>query len=219
MRGRGHLLTRPECLLALTVCSCVLILTRGVAISSPFQRVVENPEEQIEEKIKTFREKKDRFFKEDSRSPLKEAVRRKFRGLPYYPINLKYAIIGTIERYPTDPKPLYVNLPTNKGRERRYVKYGRFKFKWEGKEYVLQVYRPLGGGDLFLPFKDKTAGTETYPQGRYLHIELISEEKVLIDFNRAYNPFCEYNEKYTCPFALEENWLDIPIRAGEKRFH
>lgn len=174
--------------------------------------------ERREEKLKIFREKRDRFFKEDPGSPLKESDRKKFKGLIYYLIDLKYAMIGSIEKYATEPKPLYITLPTNKKVERKYVKQCRFKFKWEGKEYVLQIYRPLGGGELFLPIKDKTSGTETYLKGRYLHIEPMPGGKVLIDFNRAYNPFCQFNEKYTCPFAQEENWLPIEIRAGEKRF-
>ena len=184
----------------------------------PLSKREENPMERREEKLKVFREKRDQFFKGDPHSPLKESDRKKFKGLIYYPIDLKYAMTGLIEKYPPEPKPLYVNLPTNKGRERQYVKYGRFRFKWEGKEYVLQIYRPLGGGELFLPFKDKTSGTETYPEGRYLYIEAMPGGKMLIDFNRAYNPFCEYNEKYACPFAPVENWLDITVRAGEKRF-
>jgi len=178
----------------------------------------DDPMERREEKLKAFRAKRDQFFKEDPRSPLKGSDRKKFKGLLYYPINLKYAVIGSIERYPSEPKPIYINLPTNKGREKKYVKNGQFRFKWEGKEYVLQIYRPLGGGEFFLPCKDKTSGTETYPEGRYLYIEPMPGGKVLIDFNRAYNPFCEYSEKYLCPFATQENWLDIPIHAGEKRF-
>jgi len=173
--------------------------------------------EKREEKLKAFRKKKDQFFEEDSRSPLKEADRKRFKGLIYYPIDLKYAMVGTIERYPTEPKPIYINLSTSKGKEKKYVKYGKFRFKWEGKEYVLQIYRPLGGGELFLPFKDKTSGKETYSEGRYLYIEPMPGGEVLIDFNRAHNPFCQYNEKYICPFAPKENSLDIPIHAGEKR--
>jgi uncharacterized protein (DUF1684 family) len=88
----------------------------------------------------------------------------------------------------------------------------------DGSDLNGEVYRPLGGGELFLPFKDKTSGTETYPDGRYLYIETMPGGKVLIDFNRAYNPFCAYNEKYTCPFAPKENWLGTAIQAGEKRF-
>jgi uncharacterized protein len=181
-------------------------------------KIVEDPMVQREERLKAFRKERDRFFKEDPRSPLKEIDRKKFKGLLYYPIDLRYAMTGSIQKYPVEPKPIYVTLPTNKEVGKRYVKYGRFKFKWEGKEYVLQIYRPLGGGELFLPFKDETSGVETFSKGRYLHIESMPGEKVLIDFNRAYNPFCQYNEKYTCPFAPEENWLKIPIRAGEKRF-
>jgi hypothetical protein len=198
--------------------SCLFFLFWGAKSDPSLYIGEENPMERREERLKAFREHKDRFFKEDSQSPLKETDRKKFKGLLYYPINLRYTMIGSIERYPTEPKPIYVNLPTNKEREKKYVKYGRFRFKWEGKEFILQIYRPLGGGELFLPFKDKTSGTDTYSGGRYLYIEPMPGGKVLIDFNRAYNPFCAYNEKYTCPFAPKENWLDIPIQVGEKRF-
>jgi uncharacterized protein (DUF1684 family) len=187
-------------------------------LSSPLPQGEDNPTVHREEKLVAYRVTRDRFFKEDPRSPLKEAERKRFKGLIYYPISLKYAMAGSIERYPTEPRSLYVNLPTNKGVERRYVRYGRFKFRWDGKEYELQIYRPLGGAELFLPFKDKTSGTDTNPDGRYLYIEPIPGGDVLIDFNRAYNPFCAYNEEYTCPFALKENWLEIVIQAGEKRY-
>jgi len=184
-----------------------------------FSKVMEDPMAQREEKVKAFRKERDRFFREDSHSPLKESDRKRFRGLLYYPIDLKYTMIGSIGKHPTEPKPFYVTLPTNREVGKKYVKYGWFQFKWEGRDYVLQIYRPLGGGELFLPFKDKTSGTETYSKGRYLYVEPMPDGRVLIDFNRAYNPFCEFNEKYTCPFASEENGLGIAIRAGEKRYH
>jgi hypothetical protein len=198
--------------------SCLCFIILGGKSDLALCKEEDNPMEQREEKLKAFRVKKDRFFQEDPSSPLKETDRKKFKGLIYYPIDLKYSMVGSIERYPAEPKPIYVNLPTSKGREKKYVKYGRFRFKWEKKEYVLQIYRPLGGGELFLPFKDKISGTDTYSDGRYLYIEPMPGGKVLIDFNRAYNPFCAYNEKYTCPFAPKENWLEIAIQAGEKRF-
>ena len=203
----------PSWLLLLVSCLGFLLLRPG--ISSPDGG---DPMERRDEKLKAFREKRDQFFKEDPQSPLKGGDQKKFKGLLYYPIDLKYAMVESIERYPVEPKPFYANLPTNKGTEKKYVKYGRFKFSWMGKEYILQIYRPLGGGELFLPFKDKTSETETYPHGRYLFIESLTGGKVLIDFNRAHNPFCAYQEKYTCPYAQEENWLGIAIRAGEKRF-
>jgi uncharacterized protein (DUF1684 family) len=199
--------------LIVSLFTLILIGTRN----PPFLKGEENPLEDRVEKLKTFRERRDRFFKEDPNSPLKEFDRKNFKGLRYFPIDMRYTMVGVIKPY-SDSKSLYVYLPTNKGRDKKYVRYGYFRFKWEGREYVLQVYRPLGGGELFLPFKDKTSGKETYPDGRYLPIETMPEGKVLIDFNRASNPFCEYNEKYLCPFAPQENWLPIEIRAGEKRY-
>ena len=174
--------------------------------------------ERREEKLKLFREARDQFFRENPQSPLTESARKKFKGLLYYPIDLRYAMIGVIERYPRESKPLYKDLSTNKGRAKKYVKYGFFKFQWEGKEFALQVYRPLGSGEFFIPFRDKTSEIETHKEGRYLFIEQMPGGKVLIDFNRAYNPFCEYNDRYTCPLPPEENWLGIPVRAGEKRY-
>ena len=178
----------------------------------------QSPMDRREEKLKAFRDKRDKFFKEESGSPLKETDRKRFKGLSYYPIDLRFAMVGVIERYPSEPKPLYANLPVSNGKEKKYVKYGRFGFRWERKDYLLQIYRALGGSELFLPFKDKTSGEETHPGGRYLHIEQMPGGRVLIDFNRAYNPFCEFNKKYTCPLPARENWLPFAVRAGEKRF-
>jgi uncharacterized protein (DUF1684 family) len=203
-------------LLSAILCLSFFLWAAG-AIPSPVP-AASDPMEQRAERLKVFREKRDRFFKEDPHSPLKEADRKKFKGLAYFPINVKYAKEGLIEPFPTEPGPLVVGLRTNKGTERRYVKHGRFKFKLDGKDYVLYVYRSLGTDELFLPFKDETAGKETFPTGRYLFIEPMPGGKVLIDFNRAYNPFCAYNEAYMCPLPPKENWLGIPIRAGEKRF-
>lgn len=181
-------------------------------------RAAEDPMAGREARVAALRKERDLFFKGDSRSPLKETDRKAFKGLIYFPFDLNCAMVGPIESYPLDPKPLYVTLPTNRETGKRYVKYGRFKFEWEKREYVLQIFRPLGGGEWFLPFKDRTSGVETYSKGRYLHIEPMPDGRVLVDFNRAYNPFCAFNEKYVCPFAPEENRLQIAIRAGEKRF-
>ena len=208
--------TAPAWFLLFMSCLALFFLSGKPTISDASDG--RDPLEGREEKLRIFREKREQFFKQDPHSPLRESDRKKFQGLSCYPIDLKYAMVGSIERYPVEPKPLYATLPTSKGAEKKYVKYGRFKFRWMGKEYTLQIYRPLGGEELFLPFKDRTSETETYPKGRYLFIERMPEGRVLVDFNRAYNPFCEYNERYTCTYAPEENWLGVEIRAGEKRF-
>jgi uncharacterized protein (DUF1684 family) len=198
--------------------SCVWFLFLGGLSHALATTEKDDPMERRGEKLEVFREKRDRFFKDDPRSPLKEEDRKRFKGLHYYPIDFSHAMVGSIERYPQEQKLLYVTLPTNRGKGRRYLEHGRFRFKREGIEYTLRVYRPVGEGELFLPFRDKTSGTETHREGRYLFIETMPEGKVLVDFNRAYNPFCEYNQKYTCPVAPAENLLEIPIWAGEKRF-
>src|SRR3989337_151033 len=105
-------------------CFCLLLLWATAHLS--FSKEEGDPMVGREEKLKALREKRDRFFKEDAHSPLKEVDRKNFKGLLYYPINLRYAMTGSIERYPIEPKPIYVNLSTNKGRDKKYVKVGRF---------------------------------------------------------------------------------------------
>jgi uncharacterized protein (DUF1684 family) len=170
-----------------------------------------------DKEIEEERAEKDRFFKESPRSPLRAHDIIHFEKLDYYPIDFRYVFVGEIERN-SKARTEYIKLPTNKGNFRKYAKDGKFRFSVEGREFVLTIYRYLGRRNLFLPFKDETNGLETYENGRYVELEVIGENRVIIDFNRAANPFCAYNHKYTCPYANEENTLDIAIRCGEKRF-
>jgi len=167
-------------------------------------------------RIQKEREEKDQFFREEPKSPLTSKDQKGFKGLTYYPIDLRYVFSGDLERNPKARKD-YVKLPTNRGNFRTYIKEGVFRFKIEGKEFALSVYRFLGRPTLFLPFRDTTNGHETYENGRYVDVEITRDDRIVIDFNRAYNPFCAYNPKYTCAYASEENTLDVAIRAGEKR--
>ena len=167
--------------------------------------------------IEEERAEKDRYFKESPRSPLRAKDSAHFKKLDYYPIDLRYVFMGEIEGNPKG-RTEYIKLPTNKGNFRKYVKHAKFRFTIEGREFVLTIYRYLGRPNLFLPFKDKTNGLETYENGRYLEVELIGNNRVVIDFNKASNPYCAYNQKYTCPYADEENTLDIAIRCGETKF-
>lgn len=170
-----------------------------------------------EKEIQGERDEKDRFFKESPRSPLRAHDIIQFKKLDYYPIDLRYVFMGEIERNP-EARTEYIKLPTNKGNFRKYVKHGTFRFSVDGRAFVLTIYRHLGRPNLFLPFKDKTNGLETYENGRYVEVEWVGENRVIIDFNKAANPYCAYNPKYTCPYANDENTLDIAIRCGEKRF-
>jgi uncharacterized protein (DUF1684 family) len=178
-------------------------------------------QDEIIQAIQSFRKERDHFFKTAPNSPLEEFDKNLFKGLKYFPIDLKYRFEGTIERYIiniNDPKYNAI-FPTNKGPRKRYVRYGKFRFAFEGKEYSLELYKSIGSDMIFVPFYDKTNGKETYEGGRYLDADILMPGyRIVVDFNYAYNPSCVYNEKFVCVFPLEENRLKIEIRAGERNF-
>ena len=178
-------------------------------------------QDEIIQAIQLFRKERDHFFKNAPNSPLKGSDKHNFKGLHYYPIGLMYRFEGKIERYIiniNDPK-YYATFLTNKGPRKRYVRYGKFRFTLEGKDLTLELYKSIGSDAIFIPFYDKTNGKKTYEGGRYLDAEILMPGyRLLIDFNYAYNPSCVYNEKFVCVLPLEENRLNIEIRAGEKKF-
>jgi uncharacterized protein (DUF1684 family) len=110
-----------------------------------------------------------------------------------------------------------MEMQTTTGDVQVYVRYGRFHFQVDGQDAELTIYQSEHG--FFLPFVDALAGGETYPAGRYLEPEALPNNHFLVDFNLAYNPYCAYNEMWSCPITPFENRLKVPIRAGEKLFH
>jgi uncharacterized protein (DUF1684 family) len=160
-----------------------------------------------------FRAQKDDFFEHDPHSPLSAAQRRDFNGLKYFDENPALRMEIELERF--DPID-HVQIQTNTGEVQTYERYGRFRFTVEGKEAQLTVFRNEHG--YFLPFADSLAGKETYGAGRYLEPEELGQDRLLVDFNLAYNPYCAYNEYWSCPITPSENRLRVPIRAGEKNF-
>jgi uncharacterized protein (DUF1684 family) len=161
-----------------------------------------------------FRAEKDDFFGKDPQSPLTHAQRRDFKGLKYYPENPGLRREVNVEVFPT---PETVSIQTTGGVQQSYRRYGRFKFEVDGQSAELTLYARQDG--FFLPFVDSLAGKETYPAGRYIEVELLPDGKFLVDFNLAYNPYCAYNEQWSCPLTPAENRLKVAIRAGEKIFH
>jgi uncharacterized protein len=178
-------------------------------------------QDEIIQAILSVRKEKDHFFKTAPNSPLEESDKLHFKGLHYFSIDLRYRFEGGIERYIiniNNPK-YYATFITNKGPKKRYTRYGKFRFSFEGKEYALELYKSILSDAIFIPFYDKTNGRETYEGGRYLDAEfLMPGYRLAIDFNNSYNPSCAYNEKFVCVLPLEENRLSIEIRAGEKKF-
>jgi len=195
-----------------------LFLSQGVPVArgGVGQEEIKSEEQRVAKWIK----ERDAFFKNHQRSPLSAKDKKKFNGLKYYPFNDQYVFCGTIERYIlhiNNPK-YYATFLTNKGTNKRYLRYGKFHFTLDGKQYGLEIYKSILSDMLFIPFKDRTNGKETYEGGRYIDAEILPDYKMVLDFNMAYHPSCAYNEKFICVLPPRENMLDIEIRAGEKNY-
>ncbi|RMF30217.1 MAG: DUF1684 domain-containing protein [Bacteroidetes bacterium] len=154
-------------------------------------------------------------------SPLKEDALNRIR---FFPPDPRYRVRCRFEPL-SEAAPL--RLPTFDGREEWFLPYGTLTFELEGRTHRLIVFQsfrmrhvPGLRERLFLPFRDRTNGRSTYPGGRYLDLLTsdIQDGTVWLDFNLAYNPWCAYDERFTCPIPPKSNHLDVEIRAGEMKF-
>jgi uncharacterized protein (DUF1684 family) len=168
--------------------------------------------------VMEWRKDRDQFFKNHQRSPLTPTEKKRFKRLKYYPFDSQYVFSSQIERYNfhiNNPK-YYATFLTNKGTNKRYIRYGKLQFKLNGKDHTIEVYKSILSDMLFIPFKDMTNGKETYEGGRYIDAEILPGYRMVLDFNMAYHPSCAYNEKFICALPPKENMLEIEIKAGEK---
>lgn len=170
-----------------------------------------------------FQTELNESFADSLKSPLTKEDLATFKQLDFYPIDEKYSVDAIFIRTKREQS---FQMKTNTNRTPLYKKYGEVHFSIEGKELKLNVYQNLelikkpGYEDyLFLPFSDITCGKGSYIGGRYIDMRIPKSEKVTIDFNQAYNPYCAYNYKYSCPIVPLENDLAIEIKAGVKKFH
>ncbi len=163
--------------------------------------------------LDSFRAEKDEFFRDDPQSPLTAAQKHDFHGLNYFPENPGLRLEVKPEQLPTRER---VEIQTSTGDVQIYFRHSRIHFPVDGQDAVLTIYE--GDFGFFLPFVDSLASQETYPAGRYLEPEPLPDGRFLVDFNMAYNPYCAYNEHWSCPLTPFENRLKVPIRAGEKIF-
>ena len=161
-------------------------------------------------------------FIDATKSPLKDKDRKDFKTLDFFNFDSLYVVTATLIRTP-DEKPFKMKTTTD--RLPNYLKYGMVEFELKGRMHRLAVYQDLdllaesGNEDyLFLPFLDDTNGETTYGGGRYVEASIPKDNILVIDFNKAYNPYCAYNEKYSCPIVPRENYVDDTIEAGVKRF-
>lgn len=168
-----------------------------------------------EHHLADFRQARDEFMREDPHSPLSEEQRQTFTGLSYYPFNPALHLHLPLDRAVSAQ---VVTMQTSTGQEQELRRAGKIHVEVDGQAAELTIFEDPHG-ELFLPLRDATSGKETYGAGRYLEPELLDDGTVHVDFNYLYNPYCAYNEAYSCPLPPGENWLRVSIRAGEKSFH
>lgn len=176
----------------------------------------------IYESAKAYQSELNSEYKDPKTSPLKDKDRKDFEGLDFFEIDTTYAVVAKFTRTP-DELSFYMQTTTDRTPE--YKKYGYVTFLLKGKEFVLNVYQsqqlkntPQYKNYLFIPFLDDTNGTLTYGGGRYLDTNIPEGNTIPLDFNKAYNPYCAYNKKYSCPVVPQENRVNMAINAGVKKF-
>jgi len=175
------------------------------------------------DEIRDQRAEKDVLFADSTKSPLNKKHLENFIGLNYFPINQEYRL-NTVFKVDTSESPFRMQTTTE--RQPLYRKYGLLSFMLHDTLHQLNAYQNLDYlaknpdyRHLFIPFKDLTYKTLTYGGGRYLDIDIPESNQVVLDFNLAYNPYCAYDDKWSCPLILFENYLNTDIMAGEMKFN
>ncbi len=178
--------------------------------------------DEIEAQLINERQEKEKYFLSDEHSPLTPDQRKEFDGLNFFPVDLDYRIYTRIREY--DAKDT-ITMVTTKQKKQSYLRWGEFSFSIHNQTDTLHVYKPIHNDEghppyFFIPFYDETNGESTYGGGRYLDINVQQgNKKYVIDFNRAYNPYCAYDyDRWSCPLPPMENRVDFRITAGEKKF-
>lgn len=172
-----------------------------------------------------YQKKLNASFKDASRSPLKKKDLKNFKGLDFFPVSDEYVVVAKLIK--TKNAPTF-KMATTTNRKPLYKEYGKLQFTIQGKELELTIYQSQDDlrdekykDYLFLPFTDDTSGNESYGGGRYMDVMTTDERSdgtIVLNFNNSYNPYCAYNDKYSCPLTPRKNHLDVEIKAGIKVF-
>ena len=171
------------------------------------------PQATYKQEILQHRMKRDMNLR-DKNSVLAPSYRDQFKGLHYFPVDSTYRYRVPLERAASSDT---VRMPESTGGTVTKVKLGSVEIPFPQGRATLSVFRVKGEEDLWIPFADSTNRTTTYPAGRYVDAEVLNDSLLLIDFNKAYNPSCDYNPQYACPFPPPENRIAFGVPAGEKR--
>ena len=195
-----------------------------ISIASLFLTNCENyTKEELEyiQSVEDYRKEMDEYMKDDPESPFNYKGKVEFHGLNYFDVNPDFVFRSKIVEY-DDRKtiPIY----GTKGEERSAVRFGYLPFSKDGNDYRLNLYANVGRDSTIyysIWFTDKTTNEETYGVGRYLSFELKPNKDYIytIDFNKAFNPYCAYSSDYSCAIPTKDDYLDLAIEAGEKKYH
>ena len=172
-----------------------------------------------------YQQKLNAVFKDASKSPLKNKDLKSFKGLDFFPVDSSYIITASIKKTPDTP---FWGMATNTEEKSYYRKFGILTFTLKEKEMQLTLYESLEESEnpvfedyLFLPFTDETSGSDSYGGGRYMDVfksKINTNGTLELNFNNTYNPYCAYNDDYSCPLTPRDNHLSMEILAGVKDF-
>lgn len=167
------------------------------------------------------RAQKDFNLKNDPHSPFNRDPNAKFENLKYFDPDTNFIFKSKLYRYENQDT---ITIMGTRGEQRKAVKEGYVILNHKGEKHNLNIYKSFGQqGQAYYSiwFTDLTTGKETYKIGRYLDFDFKPDEDFIytIDFNMAYNPYCDYSELFTCPIPTQEDHLNFEVRAGEKSFH
>ncbi|BDD10582.1 hypothetical protein FUAX_30140 [Fulvitalea axinellae] len=193
-----------------------LILTTALLLAGLVSKAQDTAKEKEIAEIKAYQQAWNRTYADPKKSPLAVKDRESFKGLAFFPINLEYRLQAKLVK---DEQYKRLRVRTSDGKVREYVRFGKLYFTLDGKSLTLEAYQPADfrkrTSSLFVPFTDKTNGDTSYGGGRYLDLEIPEHGgSLILDFNKAYNPYCAYNNRYSCPVPPKANRLPVAIPAG-----
>lgn len=179
-----------------------------------FQTFTEGESDGHEQAVIKSRQEKEDFLKNNSDSPFVKAGKTML-PLSYYPINSDFKVQARVERMESRQ---FVSVSSSDGTNQRYLRYAWLHFKLQDQEMKLIVLKPMFSPGLFLGFSDNTSSESTYGGGRYLDLMEIKGDRITLDFNLAYNPYCAYDENFACPLPPRDNILPLAIEAGQLNY-
>ncbi len=171
--------------------------------------------ETYQKEINELREETNRFMQYSEESPFHDQP-EEYKGLSFFPPDLKYKVVARFE--PVDEAEIY-DLPTNDGKKQEYLTYGYATFTINDTTEQVLLLENVREEKIFLPFGDATSAASTYGAGRYLDVQHHGGRTIVLDFNKAYNPYCAYIASFSCPLPPRENLLSVAIPAGELDYH